>query len=115
MSWDDGNESNEFVEASSEGDVGVDEKALAKGMTLDNIPTTVAATPYVLVPPLNEHVEDNSWTSWACDTTYNDEGEFQKGMTFDNIKIHCWKLLDCIIFVGTLSTKLRLPIKLSLP
>ena len=83
--WDDVNsESNEFVEAPSEDDVGVDEEALANDMTLGNIPTIVAPTPYALVPPLDEHVEDNSWRSWACDTTYTDEGEFQKGMMFDN-------------------------------
>ena len=35
--------------------MGVDEEALANDMTLGNIPT-----PYALVPPLDEHVEDNS-------------------------------------------------------
>ncbi|XP_057537246.1 uncharacterized protein LOC130814961 [Amaranthus tricolor] len=53
-------------------------------MTLRNIPTIVAPTPYALVPPLDEHFKDNSWRSWDCDTTYTDEGEFQKGMMFDN-------------------------------
>ncbi|XP_057538702.1 uncharacterized protein LOC130816111 [Amaranthus tricolor] len=51
--WDDVNsQSNEFVEASSEDDVGVYEEALANDMTLGNIPTIVAPTPYALVPPL---------------------------------------------------------------
>ena len=53
-------------------------------MSLGNLSIIIAPTPYALVPPLDEHVEDNSWRSWACDTTYTDEGEFQKGIMFDN-------------------------------
>ena len=53
-------------------------------MSLCNIPTIIAPTPYALVPPLDEHVEDNSWRSLDYDTTYTDEGEFQKGMMFNN-------------------------------
>ncbi|XP_057536703.1 uncharacterized protein LOC130814600 [Amaranthus tricolor] len=83
--WGDVNsESNEFVEAPSEDDVGVDEEALANDMSLGNIPTIIAPTPYALVPPIDEHVEDNSWRSWDCDTTYTDERKFQKVMMFDN-------------------------------
>ena len=60
--WDDGNESNELVDDPSEDDVDVDvdENALANDMTLGNIPTIVAPTPYALCPPLDEYVEDNS-------------------------------------------------------
>ena len=64
--------------------MGVDEEALTNDMTLGNIPKIVAPSHYALVPPLDEHVEENSWRSWTCDTTYTNEGEFQKGMTFDN-------------------------------
>ena len=38
----------------------VDEDALANDMTLGNIPTIVALTPYALCQPLDEYVEDNS-------------------------------------------------------
>ena len=55
--WDDG---NELVDDPSEDDVDVDEDALANDMTLGNIPTIVAPTPYALCPPLDEYVEDNS-------------------------------------------------------
>ena len=58
--WDDGNESNELDDDPSEDDVDVDEDALANDMTLGNIPTIVAPTPYALCPPLDEYVEDNS-------------------------------------------------------
>ncbi|XP_057540844.1 uncharacterized protein LOC130818702 [Amaranthus tricolor] len=56
---DDDNESNELVDDPSEDDVDVDvdEDALANDMTLD------------------EYMEDKSWRTWACDTTYTEEGE----------------------------------------
>ena len=41
--WNDGNESNELVDNPSE-------DALANDMTLGNIPTIVAPTPYALCP-----------------------------------------------------------------
>ena len=53
-------------------------------MAIGNIPIIFAPITYALVPPLNEHVEDNSWISWACDTTYTKEGDFEKGVIFDN-------------------------------
>ncbi|XP_057515415.1 uncharacterized protein LOC130796968 [Amaranthus tricolor] len=84
--WDDGNESNELVDDPSEDDVDVDEDALATDMTLGNNPTIIAPTPYALVLPLDEHVEENSWRTWACDTTYTEEGEFEKGMMFDSME-----------------------------
>ena len=52
-------------------------------MTLGNIPTIVAPTHYALVPPIDEHVKNNSLRSWACDTTYTKERQFEKGMMFD--------------------------------
>ncbi|XP_057526212.1 uncharacterized protein LOC130805456 [Amaranthus tricolor] len=82
--WDDGNESNELIDDPSEDDVDVDEDALANDMTLGNIPTIIPPTPYALCPPLNEYAEDSSWRTWACDTTYTEQGEFEKGMMFDN-------------------------------
>ena len=81
--WDDG---NELVDDPSEDDVDVDEDALATDMTLGNNPTIIAPTPYALVLPLDEHVEENSWRTWACDTTYTEEGEFEKGMMFDSME-----------------------------
>ena len=77
--WDDGNESNELIDDPSEDDVDVDEDALANDMTLGNISTIVAPTPYALCPPLDEYGEDNSWRTWACDTAYTEEGEFGEG------------------------------------
>ena len=72
------NESNDFVDDPSEEDIDVDvyEEALATNMTLGNIPTIIAPTLYALVPPCDEHIEENSWRSWACDTTYTEKGEF---------------------------------------
>ena len=52
--WDDGNESNELVDNPSEDDLDVDEDALANDMTLGNIRTIVAPTPYAVCPPLDE-------------------------------------------------------------
>ena len=43
-----------------------------------------AVTPYALCPPLDDYEEDNSWRTWACDTTYTEEGELEKGMMFDS-------------------------------
>ena len=75
ISWDDDNESNDFVDNPFKDDVKVDEDALATNIILCNIPTIVAPTPYALVPPLDhEFVEDNSWRSWACNTTNIEEG-----------------------------------------
>ena len=82
--WDDGNESNEIVENPFEDDVDVDEDALANDMTLDNVPTIVAPTPYALCQSLHKYEEDNSWRTWACDTTYTEEEELEKGMMFDS-------------------------------
>ncbi|CAO2841539.1 unnamed protein product [Amaranthus hypochondriacus] len=84
--WADGFESNEIDDDPSEDDVDVDEDALATDMTLGNIPTIVPPTPYAKCPPVDEHEEDNSWRTWACDTTYTEEGELEKGMMFDNKK-----------------------------
>ena len=84
--WYDGNESNELIDDPSEDDVDVDKDALANDMTLGNIPTIVAPTPYALCPPLDEYEEDNSLRTWACDTTYTEEGELEKGMMFDSKK-----------------------------
>ena len=78
---DDGFESNELDDDPSEDDVDVDEDALATDMTLGNI---VPPTPYAKCPSVDEHEEDNSWRTWACDTTYTEEGELEKGMRFDN-------------------------------
>ena len=82
---DDDNESNELVDDPSEDDVDVDvdEDALANDMTLGNIPTIVAPTPYTLCPPLDEYMEDNAWRTWDCDNTYTEDGEIEKGMVFD--------------------------------
>ena len=82
--WDDGNESNELIDDPSEDDVDVDKDALANDMTLGNIPTIIAPTPYALCPPLDEYMEDNFWRTWACDTIYTEEGELEKGMMFDS-------------------------------
>ena len=30
-----------------------------------------------------EYVEENSWKTWVCDTTYTEDEEFEKGMIFD--------------------------------
>ena len=68
-------------------------------MTLGNVPKIVAFTPYALVPPLDEHVDDNSWRSWACDTTYTEEEEFEMGMMFDNKESLLENVLEFIIFV----------------
>ena len=89
MRWylrDDGNESNELVDDPSENDVDMDKDTLglATNMTLGNIRKSYAPTLYALVPPLNEHLEDNSWRTWACDITYTKEKEFEKGMMFDS-------------------------------
>ena len=65
-------------------DVVVDEDALTNDMTLNNIPTIVSPTPYALVPPLDEHAEDNSFRYLDCNTTFTEEEEFQKGIVFDN-------------------------------
>ncbi|XP_057530544.1 uncharacterized protein LOC130808979 [Amaranthus tricolor] len=53
-------------------------------MTLGNIPTIIPSTPYALCPRLNEYAEGSSWRTWACDTTYIEQGDFEKGMMFDN-------------------------------
>ena len=82
--WDDGNESNELVDDPSEDDVNVDEDALANYTTLSNISTIVAPTPYALCLPLDEYVEDNSWRTWVCNTTYTEDEELEKGMIFDS-------------------------------
>ena len=82
--WDDGNESNELIDDPYEDDVDVDKDALANDMTLGNIPIIVAPTPYALCPPLDQYEEDNSWRTWACDTTYTEKGELEKGMMFDS-------------------------------
>ncbi|XP_057539115.1 uncharacterized protein LOC130817428 [Amaranthus tricolor] len=82
--WDDGNKSNELIDDPSEDDVDVDEDALANDMTLGNISTIIPPTPYALCPPLDEYEEDNSRKTWACDTTYTEEGELEKGMMFDS-------------------------------
>ena len=82
--WDDGNESNELVDDPSEDDVDVDGDALANDMILGNIPTIVSPTPYALCPPLDEYEEDNSWRTWAYDTTYTEEAELEKVMMFDS-------------------------------
>ena len=82
--WDDSNESNELSDDPSKDDVDVDEDARANDMTLGNIPTIFAPTPYALCPPLDEYEEDNSWRTWACDTTYAEEGELEKVMMFDS-------------------------------
>ncbi|XP_057533383.1 uncharacterized protein LOC130811201 [Amaranthus tricolor] len=84
ISWESDNESNEFVDAPSEDDVRENEDALGNDLNLGNIPTIVPPTPYALVPPLDEHIEDNSWRSWTCETTFTEEGEFQKDQVFDN-------------------------------
>ena len=78
--WDDGNESNEFVDDLFEDDVDadVDEDALANDMTLGNIPTIITPTPYALCPPLDQYVEDNSRRTWACDTTYIEDGSLKR-------------------------------------
>ena len=92
----------------------VDEDALANDMTLGNIPTIIPPTPYALCPPLDEYEEDNSWRTWACDTTYTEDGEFEKGMMFDSKK----SLLEAIrgiIFAEMWSTERRPRTKLSLP
>ena len=60
-------------------DVDEDEDALANDMTLGNISTIVAPTPYDLCPLLDEYVEENSLRTWVCDTTYTKDGEFEKG------------------------------------
>lgn len=39
----------------------MDEDALANGLIIGNIPIVVPPTPYALVPPLDVHLEDNSW------------------------------------------------------
>ena len=39
----------------------MDEDVVTNDMTLGNIPTIVAPTPYALCLPLDEYVEDNSW------------------------------------------------------
>ena len=78
--WDDGKESNELVDDASE-------DALANDMTLGNIPTVFAPTPYALCPPLDEYVEDNFWRTWVCDTTHTEDGEFEKGMIFDSKEV----------------------------
>jgi hypothetical protein len=65
-------------------DVDVDEDALANDMTLGNIPTIVAPTPYALCPPLDEYEENNSWRTWACDTTYTEGGAFEMSLMFDS-------------------------------
>ena len=81
--WDDGNESNELIDNPSEDYVDVDEDALANDMTLNNIPTIIPPIPYALCPTLDEYEEDNSQRTWACDTTYTEEGELEKGMMFN--------------------------------
>ncbi|XP_057524317.1 uncharacterized protein LOC130804037 [Amaranthus tricolor] len=91
--WDDGNECNELIDDPSKDDLDVDEDALATDMTLGNIPIIVPPTPYALCPPLNEYEEDNSWRTWACDTTYTEDGELEKSMTFDSKEA----LLEAII------------------
>lgn len=74
--WNNDNESSDLLDYPSEDNVDVDEEALATNMTLGNILIIVVPTPYALVPPLDEHVDDNSWRSCACDITYTKEGEF---------------------------------------
>lgn len=57
---DDNNESNDFVDTTSKDDVDVYEDALTNDIILGSIPAVVAFTPYTLVSPLYEHVEDKS-------------------------------------------------------
>ena len=61
----------------------VDEDALTN-MTLGNIPTIVTPTSYALCSPLDAYMEDNSWRTWAYDTTYIEEGDLEKDMMFDS-------------------------------
>ena len=48
--WNDNNESNDFVVASYEDDMDMDEDALTNDMTLGNILTIVVPTSYAQVP-----------------------------------------------------------------
>ena len=65
-------------------DVDVDKDALATDITLSNIPTIIAPATYALILPLDEHVVDKSSRTCACDTTYAEEGEYEKGMIFNS-------------------------------